>query len=243
MREYFRPYNKVVTLTDDSPTTVTFTDSGGARLMCNYISVLAVSGDSAETGYFQVIPSGVNTLYGATGGGSLSGRSLGPSSYPDASARSDNSASGVLGILADAAVGGPAIISLGPVDSAAAIILSKTSSASTTFQVTYGQVNLSNPRADNTSMGNAQEATYVSATAGFTSFTDAATSTVTFANNSLGVPPFTWAWNFDVTGAGPNSSVKDPSYTYVSGTSPFTAQLSISALHGTSTVSSLIVIS
>ena len=122
-----------------------------------------------DNAYFQVIPSGINTIFGGeyVSGGvydtsvNLGGRDQGPSGYPNASARTSNSVSGVLGILTDSAAG-TAILSLGTYDTTKAIILTQNAANAATYAVTYGQVMLANNVADSrVSMG---EQTWTSGT-------------------------------------------------------------------------------
>ena len=155
MREYFRPYNKVIDITDTNQHVVLLTDTGGSLLDCNYVAVSNVSGgDVAGTEMFQVVPSGINTLYGGnhvSGGsydtwGSLSGRDRGPSGYNNANARTSNSASGTLGLAG--AQSDSLIISLGGADTTTAIIITQSGGDDTRYAVTYGLVNESNSRLD-----------------------------------------------------------------------------------------------
>jgi len=233
MREFFRPYNKIITMESTDPSAVLFHDSGGALLACNYVVVRDLSGQTSKA-LLQVIPSGINTLYGGTDGGTLSGRDLGPSAYPNANERTSNEGSGVLGIVANAN-SGSVILSLAPYDATKAILLSQDVDTKETYLVTYGQVNLANTRADNRMSG--QESTWVSAVASFTSSVDVATSTVEFTNTSTGVNK-TYKWDFDVSsGATVDSTVASPTHTYTTATPPFTVQLTLSSLHGGSTAS------
>tara|TARA_R110000824_G_scaffold219396_2_gene406273 strand:+ start:5030 stop:5776 length:747 start_codon:yes stop_codon:yes gene_type:complete len=243
MREFFRPYNKIITMESTDPSAVLLTDSGGALLACNYVVIRDLSGGGSNR-LLQVIPSGINTLYGGTDGGTLVDRDIGPSAYPNASERitatvasPNNSASGVLGIVADAK-SGSIILSLGPYDATKALLLSQGDATTTTYMVTYGQVNLANTRADNRFSG--EEDTWVSAAASFTSSVDSATSTVVFTNTSQGVAPFTYSWEFSsVQSAGTVGSTEaSPTHTYVAGgAAPFRVMFSLSALHGISTAS------
>ena len=57
MREYFRPYNKIVTLEGDTAAgamgvNVELNDSAGAPLACNYVSVTTVSGSGNSSKYY-----------------------------------------------------------------------------------------------------------------------------------------------------------------------------------------------
>jgi len=234
MREFFRPYNKIITMESTDPSAVLFHDSGGALLACNYVVVRDLSGGTAGK-LLQIIPSGINTLYGGTDGGTLVDRDIGPSAYPNADERTSNSGSGVLGIVADSK-SGSIILSLGPYDATKAIILSQGMATAATYVVTYGQVNLANTRADNLFSG--EESTWVSSVASFTSSVDAATSTVVFTNTSKGTAPINYTWEFSAVLAGGTigSTVASPTHTYI-GSGPFVPRLSLSALHGNSTAS------
>ena len=174
MREYFRPYNKVLEIgaTDYAQKVVLLTDTSGGTLGCNYVVVTALSGGS-DDGMFQVVPSGTNTMYGpafayggtwdteSAGDGvmSLSGRDRGPSGYNNAGARTSNSASGVLGLIANGSTG-TVIFSLAPHEEARALIITQTGGNATRYGINYGHVVLSNPRADN--IWDAKELTWTS---------------------------------------------------------------------------------
>ena len=174
MREYFRPYNKIVDIATTTQHVVLLTDTSGGTMLCNYITVGALSSSTgADGGIFQVVPSGTDTMYGhqheasgtwqtvysmggPTASGALSGRDRGPSGYVDASARATNSPtvngaasalSGVLGMVGSVA-SDTLIFSLAPYDSARAIILTQSKGVTAKYVVTYGQVNEANSRAD-----------------------------------------------------------------------------------------------
>ena len=67
MREYFRPYNKVIDIGDTNQHVVLLTDTSGSLLDCNYVVVSNVSGEGGtDTKMFQVVPSGINTMYGGS---------------------------------------------------------------------------------------------------------------------------------------------------------------------------------
>ena len=83
MREYYRPFTKIVTVSDQDKITVLLTDTSGVLIECNYITVTSVSGGG--DGYFQVLPIGPNGL------------GVGPSTQVAASGMTSNSASGVCG--------------------------------------------------------------------------------------------------------------------------------------------------
>ena len=157
MREYFRPYNKVIDIADVNQHNVILTDTSGGFLDCNFVSVTVISGTTAHM--FQVIPSGINTMFGPAGSGGgapgdCSGRNWGPSAYNNANSRISNSASGSLGLVANGEAG-TVILSLAPYDVTNAIIITQSpASASARYAITYGHVSLANQRADNTwSMG------------------------------------------------------------------------------------------
>ena len=237
MREYFRPYNKVVTLTagQTAYTVVELTDSAGGPLDCNYVSVTQVSGlAQGSPSMFQIVPSGVNTIYGGTSatGGGVSSRDAGPSAYPNSIARTSNEVSGSLGMVG-AADGGTSIISLGPFDTTKAILMSHNGARAATYGVTYGQVTLANARADTWGI-NMEEVTYTSAIADFTyaSGTGANTSAYTFTDTSEG-NPIAWAWVFDYGGGGATSTLQNPAYDWAGVTNPIgkTVRLTITTLH------------
>ena len=214
MREYFRPYNKVVTIAADETafTVVKLVDSAAAPLACNYVSVTAVSGTATIGSMFQIVPSDVGTIFGGVSAtdGSVSSRNLGPSAYPNADERTSNETSGSLGVVADAN-GGTAIISLGPFDATQAILLSHNSSDPVTYGVTYGQVTLANARADTWGI-NMEEVTYTSAIADFTYTTDGA-RTVYCTDTSQGYP-IAWYWEFDVAGTPVTSNLQNPTHDF-----------------------------
>ena len=163
MREYFRPYNKVVDVTTFGQYNVSFTDSSGGAILCNYVAVAAVSGAAttgADKDMFQVVPSGIDTMYGSKSGHptgtwtnyptmpiGLSGRDRGPSGYTDASSRTSNSASGSLGMVGNAD-SDTIIMSVNPSEAMTGIILTQSDSTARRYSVTYGQVNLANSNSD-----------------------------------------------------------------------------------------------
>lgn len=161
MRETFRPYNKIIEIYDANQHAVVLTDSSGGPIACNYISVMSTSSDNGgTTDQFQIIPSGSNTLYGGNyvSGGvwdtygaaqyGLSGRDRGPSGYPNASARTSNSLSGVLGLHGNADTD-TLTLSLATHEAARAIIITQTGTNAKRYVVTYGQIKEANTRADN----------------------------------------------------------------------------------------------
>ena len=160
MREYFRPYNKVVDVTTFGQYNVSFTDSSGGPLLCNYVSVTSVSGNTESDDMFQIVPSGIDTMYGSKSGHptgtwsnyptmpiGLSGRDRGPSGYTDASSRSSNSASGNLGLVGNAD-SDTLVMSVNPSEAMTGIILTQSDVTARRYSVTYGQVNLANSNAD-----------------------------------------------------------------------------------------------
>jgi len=236
MREYFRPYNKVVTIAADETafTVVKLVDSAAAPLACNYVSVTAVSGDGATGDMFQIVPSDAGTIFGGVSatGGSVSSRNVGPSAYPNSFARTSNETSGSLGVVA-AADGGTAIISLGPFDATKAILLSHNSETATTYAVTYGQVTLANSRADTWGI-NMEEVSYTSAIADFTYTTDGA-RTVYCTDTSQGYP-IAWYWEFDVAGTPVTSNLQNPTHDFAAAGMAAGKQvrLTITTLHSAS---------
>jgi len=240
MREFFRPYNKIITIADVNQHIVLLTDSAGAPLASNYVSVAPLSGGGTDGKMFQVIPSGINTLWGGTaqsnGTGTVSGRDAGPSSYANADQRTSNETSGTLGGFADTGAG-TVIFSLSPQDSTNALIMSQNIATTCTYGITYGQVNLANTRADN--LQNPEELTYSVPTASFTSSVDTDLSTVTFTDTSIG-NPYTRNWEFSaVQSVGTLvSNEKTLTHSYIGNAQPpFTAQLSSIGYHGQTTAS------
>jgi len=240
MREFFRPYNKIISISDVNQHIVLLTDSAGAPLASNYVSVVALSGTSTTGQCFQVVPSGVDTLWGgdalSTGGGTVSGRDAGPSSYANADQRTSNETSGTLGGFADTAAG-TVIFSLSPPDSTNALIMSQNLADLCTYGITYGQVNLANTRADN--LQNAEEATYSVPTASFVSSVDTDLSTLTITDTSIG-NPYTRNWEFSaVQSVGTLvSTEKTLTHSYIGNAQPpFTVQLSSIGYHGQTTAS------
>jgi PKD repeat protein len=236
MREYFRPYNKVVTVADKGLTVVELTDSAAAPLACNYVSVTPVSGTATGGSMFQIVPSGINTIYGgvSANGGDVSSRNSGPSSYSNAVLRVSNNASGSLGLVADAN-GGTAILSLGPFDTTKALLLSHNSNDAdpVTYSVTYGQVTLANSRADTWGI-NMEEVSYTSAIADFTYTTDGA-RTVYCTDTSQGYP-IAWYWEFDVAGTPVTSNLQNPTHDFAAAGMAAGKQvrLTITTLHSAS---------
>ena len=126
MRETYRPYSKIITLTDETVTTVNLTDSEGTALECNYIQVAAVSGSS--DGYFFVTPTASTTAAVSIG----------------------NDLSASRGIVANQETG-VVVLSLPASDVTSSIKISHTGTDPvTTYAITYGNVRLANTLRDNT---------------------------------------------------------------------------------------------
>ena len=135
MREYYRPFTKIVTVSDQDKITVLLTDTSGVLIECNYITVTSVSGGG--DGYFQVLPIGP------------AGLGVGPATQVAASGMTSNSASGVCGMVGNSE-NGSVTISLALFDGCQAFYLSQNTSEPTVYATSYGVVNLANPRADDT---------------------------------------------------------------------------------------------
>ena len=132
MREAFRPYSKIVNITDGNAVEVTLHDSSGVALECNYVEVTVVSGNNTGT-YFAVVP---DITTHATYAG-----------MPTASSVGNNAASGVAGIIADHNTG-TATLSLNSPDFTTKIKISQSSTQPTNYAVVYGVVQLTNPNKD-----------------------------------------------------------------------------------------------
>ena len=132
MREAYRPFTKVVTVTGTTKVIIPLVDSSGVSVDANYVQVEAVSGGGGD--YFLVSPSGLSF------------------SEPDASFKIanniDNHVSGTPGAVASIETGS-VIFSLPPRDTISSIILSQTTTTATTYAITYGVVNVVNALADN----------------------------------------------------------------------------------------------
>ena len=138
MREAFRPYVKLVTISSLDAYTVSLTDSSGTAIDCNYIQVEAVSGHTGNGGgdeFFLVIPNGLSTAEGEA-------------NFPDASGVPDNSASGIAGAMSNASTG-MVVLSLAPSDVSNSIRLSQSNNSTHYYAVTYGNVRVTNSFADN----------------------------------------------------------------------------------------------
>jgi hypothetical protein len=138
MRQAFRPYVKLVGVTDQAPVTVNLTDSSGTAIDCNYIQVEDVSGHTGAGGgddFFLVIPNGLSTAEGEA-------------NFPDASGITNNSASGIAGGIASVPTG-TVVLSLAPSDVSNSIRLSQSNTSDHLYAVTYGNVRVTNSFADN----------------------------------------------------------------------------------------------
>ena len=130
MREAYRPFTKIVTLSDQDELTIDLQDSAGSSISCNYIKVEAVSGGAGSGEMFFAFPVGISvgSSVAASGLASVAG-------------------SGVLGV--GAAIGtGSVVLSLSPSDACSSIKLSQTITGSVAYAITYGVVTLSNPIRD-----------------------------------------------------------------------------------------------
>lgn len=135
MREAFRPFTKLVTVTGQDRVAVPLRDTGNDSLTCNYIKVEAVSGAPVD-GFFFVTPTNVNTEHPIT-------------SVPAASGLDALSPSGMPGIVASMNTGS-VVLSLQNRDASFSIFLSHTTAGSVVYAVSYGVVNTTNSRADGT---------------------------------------------------------------------------------------------
>ena len=142
MREAYRPYCKTVTLTNQDRVSVSLRDSGGTPLECNYVQVVAVSGNDAEDGFFAVSPP-LTTLDEAV------------ADFPAASGiLAHGTASGTCAQLADIGTGS-ITLSLNSPDTVSAIYLSQTTDTDIVYIINYGVVQMSNNLKDsNSSRGN-----------------------------------------------------------------------------------------
>ena len=137
MRQAFRPYVKLVSVTDQAPVTVNLFDSSGTAINCNYIQVEAVSGHNAGNSehYFLVVPNGLSTAEGEA-------------NFPDANVIPDNSTSGIAGGIASISTG-TVVLSLAPSDVSNSIRLSQAETQAHIYAITYGNVRVTNSSADN----------------------------------------------------------------------------------------------
>ena len=136
MREAFRPYVKVITLSNQDKLEVTLTDSSGTQIDCNYIQVESVSGGTGD-GSFLVVPTGISSHLAA--GASPSANSI---------AVTDGTLSGVAAGAANIATGS-VVLSLPYNDISKAIWLSQSEDGPNTYAITYGNVRVTNSLADN----------------------------------------------------------------------------------------------
>ena len=131
MREAFRPFTKVVTVSTTVKVVIPLVDSSGVSVDANYVQVEALSGTGDFI--FLVSPSGLNF------------------SEPDASFKIastiNNHVSGTPGAAASIETGS-VVFSLPPRDTISSIILSQTGGINT-YAITYGVVNVVNALADN----------------------------------------------------------------------------------------------
>jgi len=136
MRECYRPYTKLVAMSNGAAVTVDLHDTSGNIVKCNYVTVTSVSGGEADT-YFHVTPSGLNNV------------SLSPTDENNnaSSLPGIESTSGVTGLVGNT-LGGSVVFSLNNYDTISHIIISQSADQLTGFAVTYGAVVLANPRAD-----------------------------------------------------------------------------------------------
>jgi hypothetical protein len=129
-REFLRPFTRVITIADGDAHSVDLTDSAGAILSCNYITVEAVSGGG--TSFFQVIPSGTNV-------------NMPPSEYVASTvyAAEVGIASGINGLASNNS-GGSIVLGLAPFDAVSRVVISQGDTARTAYAVSYGNVALAN---------------------------------------------------------------------------------------------------
>lgn len=136
MREAYRPFTKLVSVTGGDPVEVVLHDSAGNALECNYIEVVNVSGGS-NADYFLVVPE-ISTS-----------RSYGD--MPEASGITLNDTSGVVGQLVSNSTG-TVTISLNSPDLASKIKISHNGGSSVTaYAINYGVVQVSNNLKDSRS--------------------------------------------------------------------------------------------
>lgn len=137
MRETFRPYCKIVTLSDQDRTSVALKDSEGNSLECNYVQVTAVSG--AVTGELFAVSPPLTTL------------AEGAADFPAASGIVGHAAaSGTCGQLAKCDTG-TITLSLNSPDTVSAIFLSQTTDSAINYAINYGVVQMANNLKDSRS--------------------------------------------------------------------------------------------
>lgn len=137
MRETFRPYCKIVTLSDQDRTSIALKDSEGNSLECNYVQVTAVSG-GATGALFAVSPP-------------LATLGEGAADFPAASGIvTHGTASGTCGQLAKCDTG-TITLSLNSPDTVSSIYLSQTTSDTLNYAINYGVVQMANNLKDSRS--------------------------------------------------------------------------------------------
>ena len=130
MREGFRPFTKLITLTNTNRTSFAFRDTGDDNIKCNYIKVEPVSGSPAG-GFFYVTPTGPSTELGAANTLAATGLPL------------DAAASGNCGGVAST-VNGTVVLSLISPDFSTSCFISHTDTNPVVYGITYGVVQESN---------------------------------------------------------------------------------------------------
>ena len=130
MREGFRPYTKLITLSNKTRISVALKDTGNDSINCNYIKVEPVSGTTND-GIFYVTPTGPSTELG-------SANTLAASALPV-----DAAASGNCGGVASC-VNGTVVLSLISPDFSNACFISHTTTDPMVYGITYGVVQESN---------------------------------------------------------------------------------------------------
>lgn len=133
MREAFRPFSKVVTISNQDHNVVFFKDDQGNNIDCNYVQVEAVSGNTGEDSIFSIVPFPVNTTTAAN-------------AYLTASGIAD-SASGTYGGVANVGTG-TVVLSVSPSDSMNGVRLSHSTASTIVYSVLYGNVTPINPLSD-----------------------------------------------------------------------------------------------
>ena len=136
MREAFRPYVKVITLSNQDKLEVSLTDSSGTQMDCNYIQVESVSGGTGE-GNFLVVPTGISTALGADAAPAASGIAVSVGTLSGVAAGTANIATGSV------------VMSLPYNDVSKAIWLSQSENGPNNYTITYGNVRVTNSLADN----------------------------------------------------------------------------------------------
>lgn len=134
MREFFRPYTKSVVINDKAAHNIVLHDTSGNELACNYLTIEAVSGSGDS--FFLAVPSGINVAQPAGTAVLASGLTA-------------FGASGVNGLTSSNS-GGSVVFGLGGFDKITGFVLSQATTTAVTYVINYGNVNVSNPRGDNT---------------------------------------------------------------------------------------------